>query len=88
MVVELPDHANGSVGPSDPSLVFSEIMGIIKGSEQALSSTDHCLDRQCYENLSHRSQSTFAVQRSTIYAIFELYLQRKKAEGQYDSADR
>lgn len=63
-------------------------MGVIQGSEQALSCTDRFLDRQRYEDLSHRSQSTFATQRNTIYAIFESYIQRKKAKGHYDSADR
>lgn len=72
----------------DPSLVFSEFMGVIKGSEQALDCADNCLDYQTYENLSHRSQSTFSGQRSQIYAVFNSYVKRKREQNQYDSADR
>lgn len=73
---------------ADPSLVFSEFMGVIKGSALALDRTDRCLDRQTYETLSHRTQSTFSGQRGQIYALFKSYVKRKQEKGQYDAADR
>ena len=63
-------------------------MGVIKGSEQALDSAERCLDRLSYEGLSHRSQSTFAGQRSEIYSIFKSFLKEKRERNHYDSADR
>ncbi|KZP30397.1 hypothetical protein FIBSPDRAFT_1038357 [Athelia psychrophila] len=72
----------------DPALVFSEIMGVIKGSEAALTSPDRFLNKQDYINLSHRTQSTFALQRETVYDIFQAYMKQKKILGHRDSADR
>ncbi|KAI0079047.1 hypothetical protein K474DRAFT_723989 [Panus rudis PR-1116 ss-1] len=72
----------------DPSLVFAEFMGVIKGSEQALQSPERHLDREAYLQLSHRSQGTFANQRETIHALFEAYLKQKKIRRDYDAADR
>lgn len=77
-----------SCSPADPSLIFSEIMGVIKGCEDALASNDRHLDQRSYERLSHRSQSTFSHQRTIVYALFEAYTKRKKLEGHFDSADR
>ncbi|KZP05197.1 hypothetical protein FIBSPDRAFT_843218 [Athelia psychrophila] len=72
----------------DPALVFSEIMGIIKGSEAALTSPKRFLNKQDYTNLSHRTQSTFASQRETVYDIFQAYMKQKMSSGHRDSADR
>ncbi|KAG6831649.1 hypothetical protein H0H92_008726 [Tricholoma furcatifolium] len=72
----------------DPALVFSEIIGIIKGSEETLASTCGYLDRKTYEGLSQRTHSTFARQRCTIYSIFEAYQLRKQEQGDFDAADR
>jgi hypothetical protein len=72
----------------DPSLVFSEFIGVIEGSEQTLNCAEHYLDQRSYENLSHRSQPTFSGQRDMIYALFKLYLKRKREQSHYDSADR
>lgn len=72
----------------DPSLVFNEFLGVIKGSELVLASGKRYLDQSSYENLGHCSQSILSSQRSTIYAIFEQYLKLKAANGQYDVADR
>ncbi|KAG6874166.1 hypothetical protein C0995_005584 [Termitomyces sp. Mi166 len=71
-----------------PTLVFSEIIGIIKGSENTTASDRGHLDRKTYEELSERTQSTFATQRSTIYSIFEAYQTQKRQQGDYDAADR
>lgn len=72
----------------DPSLVFSEFMGVIKGSEQTLMTEDHVLDRAAYLNLSHRTQSTFSSKREDIYNLFQAYLRMKRKRGEYDAADR
>ncbi|KAL0573766.1 hypothetical protein V5O48_008193 [Marasmius crinis-equi] len=72
----------------DPSLVFSEIMGVIKGSEEACRSDERYLSRSAYEQLSTRMQATFATQRSRVYELFKQYLREKRLNGDYDSADR
>ncbi|KAI0369978.1 hypothetical protein BV20DRAFT_945276 [Pilatotrama ljubarskyi] len=72
----------------DPTLVFGEFMGVIKGSEQSLSHPEGYLDRDAYYKLSHRTQATFASQRENIYRLFQAYLKRKKERGDYDAADR
>ncbi|TFY57544.1 hypothetical protein EVJ58_g6956 [Rhodofomes roseus] len=72
----------------DPALVFGEIIGVIKGSEQALSSAKGFLDKDAYFNLSHRTQGTFASQRETIYKLFVAYMKRKRERREYDAADR
>ncbi|KAG8896968.1 hypothetical protein FRB99_008544 [Tulasnella sp. 403] len=64
----------------DPALVYSEIVGVIKGSGRIL-------DRKSYEDLSHRRHGTFANDRSRIYDLFEAY-EKTKARPSYDVADR
>ncbi|KAH9919767.1 uncharacterized protein BXZ73DRAFT_104875 [Epithele typhae] len=72
----------------DPTLVFGEFMGVIKGSELALDKPDGYLDEDTYLKLSHRTQGTFANQRECIYRLFAAYVKRKKERGDYDAADR
>ncbi|KAJ7222598.1 hypothetical protein GGX14DRAFT_664393, partial [Mycena pura] len=72
----------------EPSMVFSEFMGVIKGSEVALNSKSHYLDRTTYLNIGQRRQTTFADQRSRIYDLFEKYLAQKGLQGDADPADR
>ncbi|KAN0138675.1 hypothetical protein V8E53_003663, partial [Lactarius tabidus] len=72
----------------DVSLVFSEFMGVIKGSEMTLDSDTHFLDYETYLNLSARTQATFAGRRKEIYALFESYLKMKRNRREYDAADR
>ncbi|KAG9025217.1 hypothetical protein FRB95_010398 [Tulasnella sp. JGI-2019a] len=60
-----------------PALVFSEFMGVIKGSEQTLSCRTGYLDRETYEGLSSRSYPTFAGHRARIYTLFEAYRKLK-----------
>ncbi|KAJ7671910.1 hypothetical protein B0H17DRAFT_1141332 [Mycena rosella] len=55
----------------EPSMVFSEFLGVIMGSEKALASKSYFLDRDAYLNLGERGQSTFADQRERIYDLFE-----------------
>ncbi|KAG2109745.1 uncharacterized protein F5147DRAFT_150627 [Suillus discolor] len=63
-------------------------MGIIKGSEQALSFPDGFLDRPSYICLPCRSNPVFANQRHTLYDIFEIYMKFKKQKRHFDVADR
>ncbi|KAJ6573822.1 hypothetical protein DFH09DRAFT_1361892 [Mycena vulgaris] len=72
----------------EPSMVFSEFMGVIMGSEKALASKSHCLDRGVYLNLGERGQSTFADQRERIYDLFEKYLSQKRRQCDIDASDR
>ncbi|KAK6977441.1 UvrD-like helicase ATP-binding domain-containing protein, partial [Favolaschia claudopus] len=72
----------------DSSMVFSEFMGVISGSEETLSCKSHFLDRDTYTQLSGRRQSTFASQREQIYDLFEAYLSRKRHNGDRDAAER
>ncbi|KIY43108.1 hypothetical protein FISHEDRAFT_54171, partial [Fistulina hepatica ATCC 64428] len=72
----------------DPSLVFNEIMGVIKGSEESCNYSERFLDRNSYTSLSTRKQSTFSEKRSIIYDIFEQYTKRKRLLGDCDAPDR
>ncbi|KAJ7139395.1 hypothetical protein C8R44DRAFT_867547 [Mycena epipterygia] len=72
----------------EPSMVFSEFLGVIMGSEKALASKSYCLDRDVYLNLGERGQSTFADQREQIYELFEKYSSQKRRRGDTDAADR
>lgn len=58
------------------------------GSEETTSCPRGFLDRETYEKMSERAQSTFATQRSLVYSIFEMYQTRKRQRGDYDAADR
>ncbi|KAF8139771.1 hypothetical protein EV363DRAFT_1497668, partial [Boletus edulis] len=72
----------------EPWLVFSELMGIIKGSEKSLSCPGGFLHEEAYCNLSSRSNPAFANQRTTVYAIFKAYCKLKKERRHHDVADR
>ncbi|KAF9231324.1 hypothetical protein BU15DRAFT_82545 [Melanogaster broomeanus] len=69
-------------------LVYSEFMGIIKGSERSLSCYSGFLDEETYCSLPSRSNPTFVTQRKTIYALFEAYCKLKMQRRQHDVADR
>lgn len=72
----------------DPALVFGEIMGVIKGSEDTIGTKRRCLDRESYKLLSPRSQGTFSHKRDVIYDLFTAYTKRKQQQRNYDAADR
>ncbi|CAE6480843.1 unnamed protein product [Rhizoctonia solani] len=71
----------------DPALVYSEFLGIIEGSEAALSSKSGALSRDEYSSLSHK-KSSFASQRGRVYDLYEAYRKRKRQLGGYDAAER
>ena len=77
-----------SDGFADPALVFGEIMGVIKGSEEAVGIKERCLDRETYKALSSRTQGTFAHKRDEIYNLFMAYTNLKVQRQDYDAADR
>lgn len=72
----------------DPALVWSEFQGVIRGSENALQTSNGSLDRDSYETLSDRKQATFARHRPQLYDIFEVYMKQKRERGGFDAADR
>ncbi|KAJ2926890.1 hypothetical protein H1R20_g10212, partial [Candolleomyces eurysporus] len=83
-----PHFPQGLTKNLDPALVFNELVGVIKGSEQSLSHATGYLDLTSYINLSHRTQHLFANQRDRIYSLFEAYMRRRRPRGESDSADR
>lgn len=62
-------------------------MGIIKGSEAALSKSSRYLGRTEYEKQSNRSLLGDNNDRSKIYTLFESY-QKLRPSAAYDVADR
>ncbi|KAF9818499.1 hypothetical protein IEO21_02737 [Rhodonia placenta] len=72
----------------DPSLLFAEFMGILKGSEATLNGANTYLSQEQYFDLSYRSQGTFTNQRETVYMLFQVYCKMKRERGDYDAADR
>ncbi|KAJ7805519.1 P-loop containing nucleoside triphosphate hydrolase protein, partial [Mycena olivaceomarginata] len=83
-----PHFSHSACKGFEPSMVFSEFMGVIMGSEKALASKTCCLDREVYLNLGERGQSTFGDQRERIYDLFEKYSSQKRRQGHADPADR
>ncbi|KAJ7877510.1 hypothetical protein B0H13DRAFT_2053786, partial [Mycena leptocephala] len=83
-----PHFSHSACKGFEPSMVFSEFMGVIMGSEKALPSKTYCLDRGVYLNLGERGQSTFGDQRERIYDLFEKYSSQKRRQGDADPADR
>lgn len=71
------------------SLVFAEIMGVIKGSASSRNSLAP-LDRQEYLRRSCRLAPTFVLEaeRSRVYDIFEMYETQKTDRGDVDYVDR
>ena len=73
---------------TDPALVWSEFLGVISGSEGSLAAGNGYMDRESYEELSHRTQATFARQRGPVYELFQTYTRRKRELEGYDVSDR
>ncbi|KAG8937463.1 hypothetical protein FRC00_005249 [Tulasnella sp. 408] len=69
------------------ALVYSEFMGIIKGSEASLSKPRHYLDQSEYEGQSNRSLPGDGTERSRVYTLFEAY-RKLRPSASYDIADR
>ncbi|KAG9016354.1 hypothetical protein FRB90_003159 [Tulasnella sp. 427] len=69
------------------ALVYSEFMGIIKGSEASLNKSRHHLDQTDYESQNNRSLSGDSTERSRVYTLFEAY-HKLRPTASYDIADR
>lgn len=73
----------------EPNLVYSEIIGVIKGSQAALNSKEGYLTRREYvDALSRRQFPLLAPVRDRVYSIFEIYTKNKTARRETDPADR
>jgi len=71
---------------ADPALVFGEILGVIKGSEETIGTRHRCLDRDTY--LSSGRQGMFSRTKEAVYDLFEIYTKLKRQHQEYDAADR
>ncbi|CAE6472733.1 unnamed protein product, partial [Rhizoctonia solani] len=73
----------------EPNLVYSEIIGVIKGSQAAFESKEGHLSRSAYvDALSRRQFPLLADIREKVYSIFEIYTRNKTARHETDAADR
>lgn len=66
----------------DPALVYSEILGVIKGSGRNLSKNEYM------SNLSHKKSPLLVDVRDQVYGIFEAYTKQSRLRGEIDAADR
>ena len=79
----------GCVASIKVDLEFSDfIIGVIKGSEKALTCPGGFLDEATYCGLSARSNPRFANHRQTLYGLFGAYCKLKKDRRHHDTADR
>ncbi|QRV77056.1 UvrD-like helicase carboxy-terminal domain protein [Ceratobasidium sp. AG-Ba] len=74
----------------DPTLAYSEIVGVIKGCRNALQSPNGYLSMEEYtEKLPRRVRDQLPIEtRHEIYSIFEQYQQLKAENYEWDHADR
>ncbi|KAH7337230.1 P-loop containing nucleoside triphosphate hydrolase protein [Rhizoctonia solani] len=73
----------------EPNLVYSEIIGVIKGSQAAFESKEGYLTRREYvDALSRRQYPLLADIREKVYTVFELYTKHKTSRCETDAADR
>ncbi|KAK2980144.1 hypothetical protein RJ640_021764 [Escallonia rubra] len=72
----------------DPSMVFTEIMSVIKGGLRIGDSHDGRLCQQDYVSISEDRGSTLSMQkREVVYEIFLEYEKKKVEYGDFDIAD-
>lgn len=84
------EHLSGVLTSAFPAeLVFSEIMGVIKGSISS-AETLAPISRQQYLATSCRLAPTFSteLERDRVYSAFERYEKIKKQRGEIDDIDR
>jgi len=63
-------------------------IGVIEGSEEALSYESRYIDKCGYENLGRGRYHVLSSQRERIYALYLSYLRTKRNRGEFDQADR
>lgn len=71
----------------DSALVYTEFMGIIKGSETSLYKSRRYLDKKEYEEQNNRSVLGDGVDKAKIYSMFQSY-EKIRPPASYDVADR
>ena len=70
-----------------PTLVWTEIRSFIKGSAEALLSSNGVLSEDDYKSLGKKKASNFTADRSIIYGLFRIYQQVRRTKGLFDEAD-
>ena len=70
-----------------PTLVWTEIRSFIKGSAEALLSSNGVLSEDDYKSLGKKKASNFTADRSMIYRLFRIYQRVRHAKGLFDEAD-
>ena len=70
-----------------PTLVWTEIRSFIKGSVEALLSSNGVLSNDDYMSLGKKKASNFTADRSIIYGLFRIYQQVARTKGLFDEAD-
>ncbi|KAG8795770.1 hypothetical protein FRC12_009777 [Ceratobasidium sp. 428] len=79
----------GLASSVEPHLVYSEIIGVIKGSQAAFESKEGFLTRSEYVDVLSRRQFPLLAQvRDKVYSIFEIYNRNKMSRREIDAADR
>lgn len=72
----------------DVRACWSEIQGVLKGSELAVGTEHGFIDEATYLGLSERKNPAFVGERERVYRIFRAYCLRKGEAGMTDPADR
>ena len=81
-------HMNKGVGKKyHPSLVWTEIMSFIKGSYEALSKANGCLEKEEYVELGRKRAPNFSGEREHIYTLFKRYEHARKHRFLFDETD-
>ncbi|XP_046565525.1 TPR and ankyrin repeat-containing protein 1-like isoform X2 [Haliotis rubra] len=70
-----------------PSLVWTEIMSFIKGSFEALATSEGHLSEKDYIEVGRKKAPNFSGLRKTVYQLFERYDFSKKQNLLFDKAD-
>ncbi|THH16783.1 hypothetical protein EW146_g3905 [Bondarzewia mesenterica] len=81
-----PQHLKKGLSPS---LVFGQMLGVIRGSQETLRHGKHELDRETYFSICSRTlQMSSSDTYDAIYDLFSSYVKRKAQHGDRDAADR
>ena len=70
-----------------PTLVWTEIKSFIKGSAEALLSSNGVLSEDDYKSLGKKKASNFTADRNMIYRLFRIYQRVRHEKGLFDEAD-
>ena len=84
-------HVASVTGGLDPALIFGEILGVIKGSEETIGTQHRCLDRDAYLSVGRQGvfrQGVSSHTKETVYDLFTTYTKLKRRHQEYDAADR